>query len=217
VPASQREPGSTLPQNSVLVAYHRGSVNQQAGGSGASDFAAASAMPLTYVSPNRPSSLPALRLAIQNNSSDATAHYLLGMLYMSQRNVDDAIAEWQIARAIRKDLPTLHRNLGRALLDLKNDPVSALPVLTEGLTYDPSNPDLQNAYQRALAAAPAALNCSFTVSGSTALGAAGLSQFEARASPSAESSPWSPEQHSSAPARSLAEHLNCLPWVELWP
>jgi hypothetical protein len=43
----------------------------------------------------------------------------------------------------------LHRNLGRAYLDIKNDTGTALLILREGLTYDPDNADLQDAYHRA--------------------------------------------------------------------
>jgi hypothetical protein len=172
VPALQREPGSTTPQNSPLVAYYRGYARQQAGGSGASDFAAASALALPYVFPNRLSSVPVLQAAIQSNAADAVAHYLLGLQYMSQRLPAAAIAEWQVARSLHPaGLPALHRNLGRALLDVQGDAVSALPVLRDGLTYEPSNQDLQDAYNRASSAAPAGSNCSYTLSGATSVAA----------------------------------------------
>ena len=63
--------------------------------------------------------------------------------------VDEAIAEWARARSLRPDIPTLHRNLGRAWLDLKHDARTALPILEEGMKFDPTNTDLQNALSRA--------------------------------------------------------------------
>jgi uncharacterized protein (TIGR03437 family) len=150
VPALQRELGTVTPQNNALIAYYRGYAKQRQGGSAAADFNAASGMALPYLFPNRFSSFAVLGAALQTNPSDASAHFLLGLLWMSRRQVDNAIAEWQAARSIQRDIATLHRNLGRAYLDLKNDPNTALPILLEGLTYDPNNSDLRDAYQRAL-------------------------------------------------------------------
>jgi hypothetical protein len=39
--------------------------------------------------------------------------------------------------------------LGRAWLDVKHDARTALPILEEGLKFDPTNADLQNALWRA--------------------------------------------------------------------
>jgi len=38
---------------------------------------------------------------------------------------------------------------GRAWLDVKHDKATALPILQEGLKYEPNNFDLLNAIQRA--------------------------------------------------------------------
>ena len=149
VPGLQRELGSVTPQNNALIAYYRGYAKQQQGGSPAADFSSASGMAPQYLFPSRLSSFAVLRAAIQTNPSDWLAHYLLGLLYMSRRQVDNAIAEWQAVRSLNKHVPTLHRNLGRAYLDIKNDANTAFPILEEGLTCDPNNPDLQDAYHRA--------------------------------------------------------------------
>jgi tetratricopeptide (TPR) repeat protein len=151
VPGLERELGSVAPQNNALIAYYRGHAKQQQGESPAADFKSASSMAPQYLFPNRLSSFAVLRAVIQTNPSDALAHYLLGLLYMSRRQVDNAIAEWQEARSLNERIPTLHRNLGRAYLDLKNDANKALPILREGLTYEPNNPDLADAYRRAQA------------------------------------------------------------------
>ena len=70
---------------------------------------------------------------------------------MSFLMVDEAIAEWSQARSLRPNIPTLHRNLGRAWLDVKKDASTALPILEEGIKFDPTNTDLQNALARAQA------------------------------------------------------------------
>ena len=150
VPELQRELGSVAPQNNALIAYYRGYANQQQGGSPAADFTAASRMTLLYLYPNRFSSFAVLRGALEANPSDASAHFLLGLLFMSRRQVDNAVAEWQKTRSIQRNIPTLHRNLGRAYLDIKKDVDMALPILREGLADDPNNSDLQDAYRRAL-------------------------------------------------------------------
>jgi tetratricopeptide (TPR) repeat protein len=152
VPGPQRELGTVTPQNNGLIAYYRGYANQQLGVSPASDFNAASGMSLQYLFPNRFTSFAVLGAATQFNPSDSSAHFLLGNLYMSRRQVANAITEWQTTRSLNKAILTLHRNLGRAYLDILNDANTALPILQEGLTYDPTNPDLQKAYHRALIA-----------------------------------------------------------------
>jgi tetratricopeptide (TPR) repeat protein len=149
VPGLQRELGSVTPQNNALIAYYLGYAKQQQGGSPAADFSSASRMALQYLFPNRLSSFAVLRAAIQTNPSDSSAHFLLGLLYMSRRQVENAITEWETTRSLNKNTPTLHRNLGRAYLDIKNDTGTALLILREGLTYDPNNADLQDAYHRA--------------------------------------------------------------------
>jgi tetratricopeptide (TPR) repeat protein len=169
LPATQMEPGALPPQNNALIAYYRGYCRQQLGGSPAADFNAASAMPLQYIFPNRASSFAVLRAAVSANGNDANAHYLLGLLYMSVLQIDNAIAEWQTARSLNKTLPALHRNLGRAYLDVKGDPNTALPILTEGLTYEPSNSDLQDAYDRAHTASQNNSSCPFTLTSPASL------------------------------------------------
>src|SRR5579872_2610456 len=173
VPANQREPGSLTPQNHPLIAYYRGYCRRQTGASPSTDYQAASGMNLTYIFPNRDSSFTVLRDAVSTNPADASAHYLLGLLYLSRRQIDNAISEWEKARALNKTLPALARNLGRTYLDVKADPASALPVLQEGIGNEPSNSDLQDAANRAQAAVQSA--CPYTLSSPTALAGAGAS------------------------------------------
>jgi tetratricopeptide (TPR) repeat protein len=147
------EPGAVRPPEHPLIAYYRGYCRAKTGDSAADDYRAASLLSVRFVFPSRIGSLAVLQDASSSNAKDATAHYLLGSLYLSLRMTDEAISEWQKARALRRDLPSLQRNLGRALLDLKKDAKAALPVLEEGAKREPGNQDLIAALERARAAA----------------------------------------------------------------
>lgn len=148
------EPGRVPPQNYPLVTYYKAYALEKTGQAAAATawYRTASAQSIQYVFPSRVGSAKVLAAAVAQNPNDATAHALLGSLWFSFRQTDDAIAEWQKARALNKNLPMLQRNLGRALLEAKNDPQAAIPVLEEGLRADPSNPEIQAALTRAQAA-----------------------------------------------------------------
>jgi tetratricopeptide (TPR) repeat protein len=78
-----------------------------------------------------------LKAALQANSQDATAHYLLGNLYFSRAETDAALAEWDAARNAK--IPVLDANMGLALLHIKHDPQKALEAFRSGLTNDFAN------------------------------------------------------------------------------
>ena len=142
VDAQETEPGAVLPQDYPLVAYYRGYCREKLGQSGRPDFDMAARQSTRYVFPNRAGSLPVLRRAIASNPSDATAHALLGSLWMSGGMVDRALAEWELARRLNPHMPALHRNIARTLLDVKHDEAGALEVYREGLGQDPENMEL---------------------------------------------------------------------------
>jgi predicted Zn-dependent protease len=158
VPASQAEPGAVAPQAHPLVAYYRGFCRLKLGQDPGVDFKAASTLPTRYVFPNRASSYPVLKAAVAYRDTDAAAHALLGDLYFYSIETDRAIAEWRKALALKPDLPALHRNLGRALLDVKEDPVAALSVLQEGRRLDPEDPEISEALTRLGKTLPAAVS-----------------------------------------------------------
>ncbi|MGD0048941.1 MAG: DUF5107 domain-containing protein [Bryobacteraceae bacterium] len=164
VPPSEAEPGALAPQDNPLVAYYRGYCRMKLGQDPAADFKAAAALSTLYVFPHRASSFPVLKAALARNESDAVAHDLLGDLYFDSLESGPAITEWRKALALKADLPALHRNLGRALLDVNKDPASALPVLLEGRRLDPENRDIADALNRLRTAMPGAAR-----SGDTAL------------------------------------------------
>jgi len=156
------EPGAVLPQDYPLVAYYRAWARERLGQEKAeSDYRLASSLSTLYVFPSRPGTAPILEAAIRRDSTDVNAHSLLGSLYFSFRMIDEAVTEWQKARAlrslefnrvddVRKDLPALHRNLGRTLLEIKKDYPAAVEVLQEGIQIDSGNPEVKEALERAL-------------------------------------------------------------------
>src|SRR5205807_109068 len=89
------EPGAPHPASYPLIAYYRAFCRDALGKDGGADFAAASAMLTDYVFPNRPESFAVLRRAITANPNDATAHFLLGSLYVSGGMSKQALEEWE--------------------------------------------------------------------------------------------------------------------------
>ncbi len=133
------EPGNPLPQDDPLVAYYRGFCREKAGGDPRPDFEAASRMSTRYVFPNRASTGPVLRRALELRPSDATAHFLYGSLLLAGGRADEATREWQEARRLDGRIPVLHRDLGLTLLRASHDAKSALAVFREGMDVDGGN------------------------------------------------------------------------------
>jgi tetratricopeptide (TPR) repeat protein len=133
------EPGMPRPERYPLLAYYRGWVRERLGESGAADLAAAAQLPLTYVFPNRPEEPAVLGAALARDPRDASAHFLLGELAMSAALFDSAIAEWRRAAAIRPATPTLHRDLGYALLASGRPAAEARAAFQDGVRYDSVN------------------------------------------------------------------------------
>ncbi len=136
------EPGVLHPGSYPLIAYYRGFCRYALGKDGSPDFAAASSMPTSYVFPNRPESFAVLHRAIEVNPEDATAHFLLGSLYLAGGMSGQALQEWQTARRIKPALPTLHRNMGYTILKSGESPERAIEIFREGVQYDSRNVDL---------------------------------------------------------------------------
>jgi tetratricopeptide (TPR) repeat protein len=144
------EPGAVLPQDHPEVAYYRGFCRERLGQDGRRDDEAASRMSTTYVFPQRPQTLPVLRRALEVNPDDATAHFLLGSLYLSGGMTDRAIHEWEETRRLDPRRAVLHRNLGLTLIQSGGDLERAREVLTEGVSVDPANPQVYLGLDQAL-------------------------------------------------------------------
>src|SRR5258708_9686451 len=141
-PEVSGEPGLRHPSSYPLIAYYRGFCRYALGKDGSADFAAASSMPTSYVFPNRPESFAVLHHAVEVNPSDATAHFLLGSLYLSGGMSKQALQEWETTRGIKPVIPTLHRDMGYTILKSGESPERAIELFREGMKYDPHNVDL---------------------------------------------------------------------------
>ncbi len=146
----EAEPASVRPQEYPLITYYRGFCRERLGQSAAADYKLASSQSLQYVFPSRPGTLPVLNAALRANPNDASAHFLLGSLYMAGGRTTDALNEWQRARQLNPRIPVLHRNLGLTLLLVKGDTAAAAEALREGLPADPKNSELYSGLMQAL-------------------------------------------------------------------
>jgi fructose-1-phosphate kinase PfkB-like protein/tetratricopeptide (TPR) repeat protein len=144
------EPAMPSPASYPLAAYYRGYCRRRLGQSGRADFEAAGRMPTTYVFPNRPETLTVLRDALADRPEDATARFLLGSLYLSGGQVDEALREWEAVRKVNPRIPVLHRNIGLTRLHALNQADEAAAVLREGLDVDPGNIEVYLALDQAL-------------------------------------------------------------------
>ena len=144
------EPGTLHPTSYPLIAYYRGYCRYFLGKDGRADFEAASAMPTTYVFPNRTESFSVLRRALDVNPQDATAHFLMGSLYLSAGETGPALEQWEAARRLKPAIPTLHRNMGYTAL-LSGEPQQrAIDLFREGMKYDGHNVDVYLGLEQAM-------------------------------------------------------------------
>jgi tetratricopeptide (TPR) repeat protein len=137
-----REPGAVLPRESPLVAYYRGFARMHLRQPFLQDHGAARALSTQYVFPSRASSYAVLAQALRSDPDDDVARFLLGSLYLAGGLVAEAVEAWQRVRRARPAIPTVHRNLGLALLHGAGDLREARAVLEEGTAADPDNVDV---------------------------------------------------------------------------
>jgi Flp pilus assembly protein TadD len=158
VPIEQTEPGPPLPQKDPVAAYYRAYCHGKLHESAAADYEIAAKLPTAYVFPSGAETLTVLETAVHERSQDATAHFLLGTLWMASGQVDDAIAEWNRAKNLNPAIPVLDADLGRTLLRIKHDVPAAAEAFRAGLSVDASNTELYTGLSTALAlmAKPAA-------------------------------------------------------------
>jgi tetratricopeptide (TPR) repeat protein len=139
VAPEDREPGAPAPSADPLLAYYRGFCREKLGQSGASDYAAASQMPLLYIFPSEPDEITVLHAALAVNASDGSAHFLLGTLFFSKGIVDPALEEWKLAESLNPKIPSLQASMGRVLLEVKKRPAEAAAEFQRGFQMEPGN------------------------------------------------------------------------------
>ena len=144
------EPGALLPQHYPLTAYYRGYCLEKMGQSGRAEFERAAKMSTRWVFPYGPTTLRVMRKAVETNPNDAIARFLLGSLYQAGGQVDRALAEWEAARKLDRNIPVLHRNLALTYLTLKSSPERAVEMYREGMQADATNLEVYTGINQAL-------------------------------------------------------------------
>lgn len=96
----------------------------------------AQAEPLDYCYPNKLQEFAILQNAIDSDPSDGHAPYLLGLLWFSRQQHQQAIACWEQAAELMPAYPTVWRNLGLAYYNKRNNGRAAWQALSRALAID---------------------------------------------------------------------------------
>ncbi len=96
---------------------------------------AAAANP-AYCFPNRMEDVNILQYAIRTNAADDKAPYYLGCLWYDKKQYDEAIDMWQESIRRGGQFATVHRNLGIALYNKRNDAKGALEHFEKAFSLD---------------------------------------------------------------------------------
>ena len=102
-------------------------------------FRRASSLPSDYCFPNRLEDVVILTAVQRANPQDARASYYLGNFWYSHRRYDEAITCWEHSRNIDPSFPTVHRNLGLAYFNKRNDPPQALVCFETAFALNPTD------------------------------------------------------------------------------
>ncbi|MDD2708931.1 MAG: DUF5107 domain-containing protein [Verrucomicrobiae bacterium] len=103
-------------------------------------FRQADALSPDYCFPSRMESIEVLEAACRIHATGARAPYYLGCLFYDRRRYDEAVACWEEARARDGKFPTVHRNLGLAYFDKRNEPALALTSMEKAFELAPKDP-----------------------------------------------------------------------------
>jgi tetratricopeptide (TPR) repeat protein len=80
-----------------------------------------------------------LQAVTQTVPGDARAPYYLGNLFYDRRRYDEAIDLWQRAATLDGSFPTVHRNLGIALFNVRGDADAAVAAFDRAQAADPQD------------------------------------------------------------------------------
>ncbi|WP_407272035.1 DUF5107 domain-containing protein [Radiobacillus sp. PE A8.2] len=123
------------------VLYALGYVLGRAGQPEASTYylqMAAQATP-DYCFPNTLFELDVLTYAIEQNPTDAKAHYYLGNLLYDKKRASDAVMHWEASRKADAMFATVHRNLALAYFNKLDNPALATASLETAFTLNPDD------------------------------------------------------------------------------
>lgn len=124
-----------------LLGYYLGYVHELAGraGDAAECYDRASAMKPDLCFPHRNESILVLEAAMQARPNDARAPYYLGNLWYGKQQHEAAIEAWERSRELDPKFPTVHRNLGLAYFNQRNDHDTADAAYQKAFELDPTD------------------------------------------------------------------------------
>ncbi len=123
-----------------LVYYHIGYCAEMSGQiQSISHYKQAARMAPDFCFPYRFEEEHILRKAIEWNPDDARAYYYLGNL-MFDHQPDRAIGFWENSRRFAEDFPIVHRNLGLAYAQTRNDIARAAESIERAIVLKPNDP-----------------------------------------------------------------------------
>jgi tetratricopeptide (TPR) repeat protein len=121
-----------------LVHYTLGYLQHRVGRTEEADQAwqRAAAVPPDYCFPHSLEEMLALQTATRAIPADARAPYYLGNLLYDRRRYEEAIDLWQRAASLDAAFPTVHRNLGIALFNVRGDADAAVAAFDRAQVAD---------------------------------------------------------------------------------
>ncbi|MDJ0752162.1 MAG: DUF5107 domain-containing protein [Ardenticatenaceae bacterium] len=121
-----------------LVKYTLGWIAEESGDQpkAVEIFREAAALSPDFCFPNRLEDVLSLSAAMRLNPDDPRAPYYLGNFWYAHRQYDDAIACWERARDLDPHFPTVHRNLGLAYFNKRQETQKALASLETAFSFN---------------------------------------------------------------------------------
>lgn len=94
---------------------------------------------LDYCFPSRLEEMLILQQAINAEPANWAAHYLLGNLLYDKRRFEAAITCWEAATRLNSAMAVVHRNLGIAYFNIRNNSAQALQSFERAFELNPSD------------------------------------------------------------------------------
>ena len=99
----------------------------------------ASDAPLHHCLPSRLEEMSVLQESIAADPQNAPAHYLLGNFLYDRRRHEEAIQHWETAAMLNPSFPTVWRNLGIAIFNVRGDTATARAAFDRALAANPND------------------------------------------------------------------------------
>ena len=89
--------------------------------------------------PNSLHAIGALAEAISHSPYDANAHYLLGNIYYDKRQYGEACSNWEKAKELNPEFPTVWRNLALYYFNKEHDAEKGVRYMEKAFALDPED------------------------------------------------------------------------------